>query len=120
MSTSRWKYKTDTVTVGENSQKVRQLTAGERRQFAESSKKVAKGEMEAGELPALVAKFGCIDPVLTQEDADSMPGDLLTACVDKIMELTGLKSKDDGEDAGEKKEPQLSSIPTTSGAAASH
>lgn len=116
---SRWKYKVETVTVGENSQNVRKLTAGERRDFALASKKIAAGEMEKAQLPFVIAKFACIEPVLSDEDAMSMPPDLLDACVGKIMELSaigGAKDKDDAEGPGEKKD-DASLVPTTSSAA---
>jgi hypothetical protein len=92
---SRWKYKTDTVTVGENSQAVRMLTAGERKQFAQASQKIKAGEMQKSDLPALVAKMGCTNPTLSEEELEAMPPDLLDACVSKIMELTGFKAGDD-------------------------
>lgn len=101
---SRWTYVKEEVTVGGNSQTVRKLTSGERAAFAQSAKKIAAGEMEATELPFVVAKFGCIDPSLTREDLEGMPPDLLDACVRKILELSGM-----GDDP-EKKEPDPATL----------
>lgn len=97
---SRWKYKTELVTVGENSQKVRMLTAGERKAFADASQKIQKGEFDKNSLPGMVVKFGAIEPELTDDDVASMPPDLQEACVTKILQLTGIGKAD-----GEKKEP---------------
>lgn len=90
MAEGRWKYRTAVVTVGENSQKVRGLTAGERRAFAEKSKAMkAAGEGGANMLPNFVVQAGAVDPTLTDEDVDAMPPDLLDACSEKVFELTG-------------------------------
>lgn len=94
---SRWKYKTETVTAGENSQKVRQLTAGERHQFAMATKKAKEDPSDQTDRLRMLATFGCVDPELTEADVDAMPGDLLGACVEKIMELSGLGGKKDDE-----------------------
>lgn len=102
---SRWAYKTETVTVGGNSQKVRQMTAGERQKFAQFSKDQKAGKADNNDLPALIAGFGCVDPAVTKEELADMPADLLDAVVAKIMELTGFK--DD-----EKKEPEPSQSAT--------
>lgn len=106
---SRWKYRTATVTVDENTVTVRGLTAGERKEFAEASKKSREAK-EAGtpgasplDVPRLVARCGVIDPKLTDEDIESMPGDLLDAVVLKVLELSGVKT----DEAGEKKDPAL-------------
>jgi hypothetical protein len=98
---SRWKYRTETVTVDENSVTVRGLTAGERTQFAETSKRVkdakAAGNVDPGaamNVPRMVAKFGIVaNPPLTDDDLTSMPGDLLDAAVTKILELSGVKAE---------------------------
>lgn len=105
---SRWKYKTATVTVGDNSQDVRQLTQSERAEFAASSQKIKKGEMQPIELPPLVVGFAAINPKLTKEEVADMPGDLMDACVDRIMELSGLGDDDKAPAAAgtpEKKDP---------------
>jgi hypothetical protein len=101
---SRWAYKTDTVTVGSNTQKVRQMTAGERKQFAEFSRAVKDGKAVSNDLPVLIASFGCVDPTVTKEELADMPTDLLDAVVSKIMELTGFKDDD------EKKAPTPSAL----------
>lgn len=112
---SRWKYPVETVTVGENSQKVRKLTSGERREFIATSKKIASGEMQAADLPFFVAKMGCVEPALTEEDAVGMPPELMDACVNKIMTLSGMRTValDTVGDADEKKAPGSSSPPTS-------
>jgi len=110
---SRWAYNTDTVTVGPNSLKVRQLTWGEQTEYAE---KFQKGG-DQSDLPALIVGFGAIDPPLTKEDIQLMPPELLQACFKRILELTGvnLSDKPDDETATtprvEKKE---TSLPATS------
>lgn len=106
---SRWTYRSDTVTVGPNSQKVRQLTAGERRTFADTSKAIKEGKAEARDLPYLIAGFGCIDPQLSKDELHDMPTDLLDACVDRIMKLTGFR---EDEDEDEKKALAASVLPT--------
>lgn len=103
---SRWKYRTEKVTVDENTVTVRGLTAGERQRFAEVSKsrKAARdANQDPGDplaVPKLVAKFGVIDPALSDEELEAMPGDLLDAAVNKILELSGVK----GDEKDEKKE----------------
>jgi hypothetical protein len=108
VSSSRWKYRTEDVTVDENTLTVRGLTAGERMQFAEISKKVkaaaAAGTVDPAanmSVPRMVAKFGIVaNPPLTDEDLTDMPGDLLDAAVTKILELSGVK----GDEKDEKKD----------------
>lgn len=95
---SRWTYRTETVTVGANSQNVRQMTAGERKQFAIASRDIKAGKGEANDLPALIAGFGCVDPKVTKEELAEMPSDLLDAVVAKIMELTGFEGDDEKKD----------------------
>lgn len=97
--TSRWKHPTETVTAGQNSQVVRALTHRERMEFAKKSSEIKDGKFSKHDLPALIAGFGCVD--LDPKDLEDMPGDLLDACVGKIMELTGLKNEP--EKPGEKK-----------------
>jgi hypothetical protein len=111
---SRWVHAQATVKVGDNEQKVRGLTHRERAQFAEASKKIREQKMQATELPALVAGFGCVG--LADGDLDDMPAELMDACVEKILDLTGInKDKDDDKPAapgdGEKKGP--SSLPNS-------
>jgi hypothetical protein len=111
---SRWKYRTATVTVGENSQTVRMLTAGERRQFAEMNAKKKAGEVTGIDMANAVLVFGTVDPKLTVEEIDAMPPDLYEACTVKIMELTGLRDAkpEAGAEGQEKKatiEAQLNS-----------
>lgn len=91
---SRWKYKTAEVTVGENTQKVRGLTVGERKKFAIASMEIKAGNRPATDLPGMIVGFGCIDPSLTKEDVEAMPSDLLDAAVSKIMSLTGFKDEE--------------------------
>lgn len=105
---SRWSYPTETVTVGKNSQTVRCLTAKERREFSKLGQQIRDNKIEAGQLPEIVVKWGAINPELSEEDVQTMPIDLLDACRDKIMLLTGF-----GEDSEEKKELP----PVTSGSA---
>lgn len=97
---SRWKYPTETVTVGPNSVTVRGLTFGERMQYAEVAK---KGQAEGtGQLATarVVAKFCIVEnPPVTEADVDAMPGDLVDAVFAKILILSGLSK-------GEKKAPE--------------
>lgn len=105
---SRWKYRTEKVTIDENTVTVRGLTAGERLAFAEVSKKMrdakAAGTTDPAanqSVPRMVAKFGIVaEPPLTDEDLTDMPGNLLDAVVTKILELSGVK----GDEKDEKKE----------------
>jgi hypothetical protein len=103
----RWKYKTATVTVDGNSQTVRMLTAGERRQFAEMSAKKKAGDVTGTEMANAVLAFGTVEPTLSIEEIEAMPPDLYEACTNKIMELTGLRqtSAQAGVDGAEKKAP---------------
>jgi len=112
---SRWKYPVEKVTVGENSQNVRKLTSGERRDFIATSKKIGTGEMQPADLPFFVCKMACVDPPLTDEDAVAMPPELMDACVNKIMTLSGMRTPalDTTGEADEKKAPGDSSPPTS-------
>jgi len=91
VSGGRWKYKTDTVTVGENSVVVRQLTVRERLQFANASKAVKEGKLEPIELPKVVLQAG-IEGLSDQESLD-MPADLVDAAVNRILELSGIRDE---------------------------
>lgn len=106
---SRWKYRTEDVTVGENTQRVRGMTAGERHQFANASKDVKEGKRLATDLPVMIAGFGCIEPPATKEEVEAMPSDLLNAVVDKIMEFSGM-GKGDEKKAAEL-DPDLPTFP---------
>lgn len=90
---SRWKHKTETVTVDENTQEVRGMTAGERKQFAEASKEIKDGKRSPATLPYLIAGFCAVNPAVTPEDIEAMPSDLLDAIVSKAMLLSGFKDK---------------------------
>ena len=105
---SGWVYKTELVTVGDNSQAVRQLTVSERKEFSKSNERIKGGELKPSDLPGIVAGFGCINPPRTEDEIDSMPPDLFDACVSKILELTGMKVEAESD---EKKEP--SSTPSS-------
>lgn len=106
MTASRWKYAIEPVTVGENTQNVRKMTSGERRDFMLTSKRIKAGEMEAADLPFFIAKCGCTNPTMTEEEAREMPPDLLDACVRKITELSGMRAPTDADDeTSEKKDP---------------
>lgn len=104
---SRWKYKTDTVTVGDNTQTVRQLTAAERAQFAALSNDIKDHKLDASQLPLKVAKMGCTAPELSETDLADMPTEMLDACVDKILVLSGFNASQTAAaelgDPGEKK-----------------
>lgn len=104
MSASRWKYKTEKVTVDENTVTVRGLTAGERVEFSDTSKKVKAGEIPASQVPRMVVKMGCTD-ALSDEDVTAMPGELLDAACTKILELSGVKGGGEGEE--KKEDPTL-------------
>lgn len=109
---SRWKYKVETVTVGENSQKVRQMTTQERKQFAQASKEIKNGERRADELPGMIAEFGCTDPQLMPEEIADMPADLLDACVSKIMDLSGFKDEEKKTAVPDPEEAEELDLPT--------
>jgi hypothetical protein len=97
---NRWKYKTATVTVEENTITVRGLTAGERESFSDLQKKNKAGEGSPQAVARAVVKFGCTDN-LSDEDVHSMPGDLLDAACAKIFELSGVK----GDETEKKDDP---------------
>lgn len=110
---SRWSYPVEVVTVGNNSQSVRCLTARERREFSGLGAKVKSGEIVAAAIPEYVVQWGAINPVLSMEEVQDMPTDLIDACREKIMELTGFRDEED-----EKKAPGAFSSPLTSSPAA--
>ena len=91
---SRWTYNTDIVTVGPNSQKVRQLTWGEQTEYHDKWK---KGDQPT-KLPALIVSFGAIEPAVTEEDLQSMPPELMQACFRKILQLTGVDVSDKADE----------------------
>ena len=95
----KWKYKEADVTVGENTQRVRQLTADERRQFAENAKKrKEEGKTSeasgASEMMQKLVEWASMPP-LSKDDVASMPAELLDACTSKILDLSGLGDKGD-------------------------
>lgn len=98
---SRWKYRTETVTVGDNSQTVRQLTSGELRQVLDLRTKVMGDGGNPMDLVALVVRLGATNPGLSETDVAEMPQDLQNACREKIMDLSGM--------GDEKKEPTTNS-----------
>lgn len=90
---SRWKYKTALVTVGDNSQTVRQMTADERAYIASERAKLGDPKAPANKEPQMrlqreLVQRAAINPELSEQDAKDMPADLLDACAGKIMELT--------------------------------
>jgi hypothetical protein len=99
---SRWKYRTATVTVGENSIEVRQFTTEERRQFHELHKAARESGSGLLGLQKQVMMWTVITaPALTEEDARTMPPELTDAAVEKVMELSGLAA----DETDEKKAP---------------
>jgi hypothetical protein len=111
----RWKYKTAKVTIDDNSQTVRMLTAGERRAFGAASAKKRAGELEGADLADMVLQFGTVDPNLSAEDIAAMPVELYAACTTKILELTGLKSDPDTvEEVGVEKKETAPEMPLNS------
>lgn len=104
---SRWTYKTHDVTVGGNTQKVRQLTFGEQKKYLETWK--AGDQPHA--LPGIIVGFGAIEPSATPEDIESMPPDLLKACFEKILELTGVDVSDQAEDLSTAAAPEIPARP---------
>lgn len=108
---SRWKYKTATVAVGENSQTVRQMTADERAWLAGERAKLGDPKKadraEQMRLQRELVQRASINPELTDQDVKEMPSDLVDACAGKIMELTlgpdWNKSDGDEDGAPEKK-----------------
>lgn len=97
---SRWQYKTETVSVGGNTQIVRQLTTGEVRKFAEVSKqnKTAENPAQKVDTLSMILKFGCHEPQASDDDVNDMPPELSEACVHAIMKLSGL-GDDEKKDA---------------------
>jgi hypothetical protein len=97
---TKWTYKTETVEVDGNKVEVRGMTAGERKQFSVASAKAAAKEEGAdpAQLPMMVAKFGSVNPKITDEDFDTIPGALLEAVVMKILELSGIKTNEKKDD----------------------
>ena len=92
MSQSRWKLKQATVTVGENSIDVRQLSAKERRDFVD-----LKGtELKPLERTAKLVEW-CAVPKLSKEELDDMPPELQDAAIAKVLELSGLGRMADDE-----------------------
>jgi hypothetical protein len=108
---SRWTYPTFDVVVGSNKQQVRCLTARERREFSGLGAKVRDKEIFAAQIPEFVVQWGAINPTLSMEEVQDMPTDLIDACREKIMELTGFRDDD------EKKEPTPDSPPPSTPAA---
>lgn len=101
MSDPRWKLKQATVTEGDNSVVVRQLTTAERREFIELGK---NADVKPLEKTTKIVEW-CTVPKLSREDIDAMPPELHDAAVEKVMELSGLKMTD-----AEKKE--MATLPT--------
>lgn len=104
----RWKYPTETVSVGANSQNVRCLTAAERSAVMAAQKALEKGDI-AGmtKVQMQIARAGSVDPELTEEDVQTMPSSFLDAVAAKVMELTGEGQPDEKKDASTG-EPQAS------------
>lgn len=95
-ATSRWKFKTETVTAGDNSVVVRGLTVGERTQFIQAGKehRAAKGLPEelakSAALSALLVRSG-ITPAMSEDEVAAMPPELFDKAADVIMQLSGLR-----------------------------
>lgn len=93
-----WKYKTETVAVGGNSQDVREFTAGEMGQInAMTVKAKEAGQTDPMERVRQSVVFGATNPARTAEDVAAMPFQLLTACSAKIFELSGLGGEEEAE-----------------------
>jgi hypothetical protein len=100
----KWNYPTRTVTVGDNSQRVRCLTVKERSIVMDERAKMtagAAGAATASELAIKMVQFASIDPKLTVEEVEQMPPDLLDACAADIMEMTNGKKAEAAEETSE-------------------
>lgn len=88
---SRWKYRAETITVGDNVVTVRELTAGERAEFM----KLHKATKETGgsplEVQAKVLRWAItMPPDLTDEDVNAMPPELSDKAIETVLRLSGL------------------------------
>lgn len=91
---SRWTTKTEKVTVGENSVKVRGMTHDERQEMFRRSKAAKTGEGDALAVQSYVLKTGCIgEPAYSDQDISDMPAELSDAAGEKILELSGIKAE---------------------------
>jgi hypothetical protein len=89
MTGSRWKHRIETVTVGENSQRVRGLTAGECNQYIELNKKAKAGEISPMQMAQKVVAMACVEPTMSEQEVADMPGELFAAVTQKVLELAG-------------------------------
>ncbi len=106
----KFKLKEATVAVREESIRVRELTHGERIKWV---KTVGEDQMRG---PACIVALGALEPKLTEEEVGELPADVVSAVVEKIMELSGMLRKPD------QKEPNAGgavSVPARSGAGSS-
>lgn len=109
MSNPRWKYKTQEVKVGDNSQTVREMTHRDYQDFFKKSKDVKAGNGTMLEVMVFVVSRGCVNPEATVEDVEQMPTDLVAACSTAILKLSGVESSDEKEgEEGKNGEPTAS------------
>jgi hypothetical protein len=85
----RFALKETTVTVRGEELRVREITHAERLQWVRT---IQEDKFRG---PGLLVSFGALDPKFSEEEAGELPNDVVTALVDKIMEISGLAGKEE-------------------------
>lgn len=89
---SRFALKESTLTIREQSVRVRELTQGERSELV----KVVTEDKFRG--PAFLVSVGCIDPKFSEEEARQEPADVIKEIADTIRDLSGMGDKEAKKD----------------------
>jgi hypothetical protein len=105
----RFALKETTVAVRGEELRVREITHAERLQWVRT---IQEDKFRA---PGLLVSFGTLDPKFTEDEAGELPNDVVTALVDKIMEISGLE-KGSKKEGGKEKQPDAgAAVPVQAG-----
>lgn len=85
---SRFKLKETTFNVRDQEVTVRELTQAQRAQFSKDS------TADKFRAPALIASLGLVTPAMSEKEIGDEPSDVVTAIVEEIMILSGLKKRE--------------------------
>ncbi len=97
---SRWKHKSESVTLGEDVVTVRGLTAGERTEFLHANKEAQREDAPSDAKMKVMARAVQMGTGLSAEDVATMPVELFDLVWAKIIAMTGMdKSEKKAEPA---------------------
>lgn len=105
---SRFKLKETTITVRDEKVTVRELTQAERVQW------VKAGNEDKFRGPGLLVSLGCVDPKLTEEEANTLPTEVVSTISTAVMKISGFIKEVEKEEKGQKESNAGGDVPVSS------